>query len=311
MRPGLVACLVLVALLAGCAGSKAATVSASSAPGTVLLRGVVVDEAIRPVAGARLELDGVAANATAGNATTGADGRFAFPGVAPGAHLVRASKVGFADAVAQADVRLGADEAVKLVLVADASAVPYAETLKIDGFVQCGTDTFDNHFAACGSGNVGSFIACAQAGVCQGNVTDDRYIVIQWFDREPTFLAVEVAWQETSQFAHALSVWLGSATKEQLKFYPETPDVWNVTEGPSPLYGTMNQTMLDHSRIGKDSWFLAQVFAGDAGQTGPAALGVVVQQRFQMFFTSFYGYVPPADWRFAEAGRAPPPPTLA
>jgi hypothetical protein len=296
--------LVLLAGLAGCAGKAADAVDAASPPGTVALRGVVVDDAIRPVAGARIGVDGAPANAT-----TGADGLFEVPGLEPGAHVVRAAKAGYADAVTQVDLRLGAaPEAVKLVLVADASSLAYAEVQKIDGYVECGTDTFNSHFAACGSGNVGSFIACAQAGVCQGNVSADRYIVIQRFDRTPTFLVVEVAWEATQSLGTSLSVWLGSATKEQLKFYPETPDVWNTTDGPSPLYGTMNGTMLADSGIGDDSWFLAQVFAGNAGQTGPAAVGVVLQQRFEMFLTSFYGYEPPAEWRFAVDGKPPEPP---
>jgi hypothetical protein len=300
--------LLLVAGLAGCAGDASdAAREAPGEPGTVTLRGVVVDEAIRPVAGARIDVDGAAVNGT-GNAT-GADGLFAVPGLQPGAHVVRAAKPGYADAVTQVDLRLGAgNEAVKLVLVADPSGLAFAEVQKIDGYVECGTDTFNSHFAACGSGNVGSFIVCAQAGVCQGNVSADRYIVIQRFDRTPTFLVIEVAWEATQALGTSLSVWLGSATKEQLRFYPETPDVWNTTEGPSPLYGTMNGTVLNESGIGKDAWFLAQVFAGDAGQTGPAALGAVVQQRFQMFFTSFYGYEPPPDWRFATTGVPPAPP---
>lgn len=300
----LAAVLVVLAGLAGCAGKASDADGPAAAPGTATLRGVVVDDAIRPVAGARIDVDGAP-----GNGTTAADGLFEVPGLQPGAHVLRAAKAGYADAVTQVDLRAGEDPpAVKLVLLADASSLAYAEVQKIDGYVECGTDTFNSHFAACGTGNVGSFIACAQAGVCQGNVSSDRYIVIQRFDRTPTFLVVEVAWEATQSLGTSLAVWLGSATQEQLKFYPETPDVWNTTEGPSPLYGTMNGTMLVDSGIGDDSWFLAQVFAGDAGQTGPAALGVVLQQRFEMFLTAFYGYEPPATWRFAVDGRPPEPP---
>lgn len=305
-RSGLAAAVLLLAAgLAGCAGDASGPAGGGSeAPGTVTLEGVVVDDAIRPVEGARIDVDGAPVNAT-----TDADGAFAVPGLQPGAHVVRAAKAGFADAVAQADLRLGGDNpVVKLVLIADASSLAFAEVQAIDGYVECGTQTFNRYFAACGTGNVASFIACAQASVCQGNVTTDRYIVIQAFDRTPTFLVVEVAWEATTDLGRSLSVWLGSATREQLQFYPETPSVWNRTEGPSPLYGTMNSTMLAESGIGEDAWFLGQVFAGDAGQTGPAALGIVAQQRFQMFFTSFYGYTPPPDWRFAVEGKPPAPP---
>lgn len=301
------ALLVLGLMVAGCADKAGDAGGApggdgEAQPGT--LEGVVVDDAIRPVAGVRIDLD------NAFNSTTGTDGTFRFDAVAPGAHVVRATKNGYADAVTQ--VVVAASEPtplVKLVLLVDASDLAYAEVQKIEGYIECGTDTANRYFAACGTGNVASFILCAQTSVCQGNVTGDSYIVIQRFDRTPSFLVVEVAWTPTQLLGSTFSVWLGSATKEQLQFYPETPSVWNITEGESPLYGTMNSTMLNDSGIGKDSWFLAQMFAGDAGQTGPVALGVVVQQRFEMFLTSFYGYEPPADWRFATTGMPPLPPT--
>jgi hypothetical protein len=300
------ALLLAAAGLAGCAGDASEPLDGGEGgpAGTVTLEGVVVDDAIRPVGGARIDVDGAPANAT-----TGEDGLFAVAGLQPGAHVVRAAKAGYADAVAQVDLRLGpGNPVVKLVLLADASSLAFAEVQSIDGYVECGTQTLNRYFAACGAGNVASFIACAQAGVCPGNVTPDRYVVIQAFDRTPTFLAVEVAWDPTTALGSALAVWLGSATVEQLRFYPETPRVWNRSEGPSPLYGSMNRTMLEESGIGKDAWFLGQVFAGDAGLTGPAALGVALQQRFQMFFTSFYGYEPPPEWRFAAEGKPPPPP---
>jgi hypothetical protein len=303
MRIGLLA--VVMVLVAGCAGAagEGGADEPSGGNGSGVIDGLVVDDAIRPLAGARIELDGAA------NQTTGPDGLFRFDGVATGAHVVRASLAGYADAVTQVIVTTAGDQPlVKLQLLTDLSDVAFAEVQKIDGYVECGTDTVNRYFAACGTGNVASFIACAQTGVCQGNVSSDRYIVIQWFDRTPSFLTVEVAWTPTQDLGRSLAVWLGSATKEQLQFYPETPSVWNRTEGGSPLYGTMNATMLADSGIGDDSWFLAQVFAGDAGQTGPVALGVVAQQRFEMFFTSFFGYEPPGDWRFVEAGTPPPPP---
>lgn len=300
------AAAVLALLLAGCSDPAPADAGGPGlvAPGS--LSGVVVDDAIRPMAGVDVVLDGDA------NATTDPQGAFTFEDVAPGAHVVRATRNGYADAVAQAIVPSGEPAPlVKLVLIADATALAFAEVQKIEGYIECGTDTFNSHFAACGTGNVASFILCAQTGVCQGNVTGDSYIVIQKFDRTPSFLTVETAWTATQDLGKVLSVWLGSATKEQLQFYPETPSVWNVTEGPSPLFGTMNGTMLNDSGIGKDSWFLAQMFAGDSGIVPVTGMGVVLQQRFEMFLTSFYGYEPPVDWRFTTAASLPPPPTVS
>lgn len=297
--------LALVALLAaGCTQGKGPAADDAAIPAGAI-EGVVVDGAIRPVAGAAVDLDG------AGNATTDALGAFRFEAVAPGAHVVRAAKAGFADTVTQVDVAAdGSSPLLKLVLVADASTSAYAELQAIEGYAECGTYAATYRYAACGTGNVASLIACSTFGVCLGNVTDDRYIVVQRFDRQPDFLVAEVAWQATQDLGRVLQVYIGSATPEDLA--AASTNDYNGTIGESPLYVTMDQTMLEDSKLGDGAYFLSQTFAAPSLDPCPGVnacgVGLVVQQRFTYYLVSFFGYGPSPEWRFAVDGALPPPP---
>jgi hypothetical protein len=301
----LAALLAFGILLAGCsqgAETPSAAVEDGAADG-VDLEGVVVDDAIRPLEGVRVELDGAA------NTTTDAKGEFRFAGVAAGAHVVRATKGGFADTVAQADVRSGEDPPLlKLVLIPDLSTLTYAETQSIEGYVECGMYGASFRYATCGTGNVASLIACSTFNVCLGNVTEDRYIVVQKLARQPDFLVAEVVWTPTQALGEKLQVYVGGATAEDLAA-ASTHD-YNGTIGPSPLYVTMNKTDLADSGIGVDAYFLSQTFAAPTLKPcdfGACGVGLVVQQRFTYYLTSFFGYEPTKEWRFVNDGPSLPP----
>lgn len=141
MRVVAVAVLVLSlgAALAGCA-SKAEppqdalqqsleSVEVQSSADAGSIRGVVVDEAIRPLAGAHLRLE-------ERNGTTDAQGRFAFADVKPGTHFLQASADGYLPVQASALVEAGKVADVRIALAADASPKPFHDVLKFKGFVQ-------------------------------------------------------------------------------------------------------------------------------------------------------------------------------
>lgn len=296
---------VAFVVVAGCTqGSQPTATATTDLPGTGILEGVVVDDAIRPMEGVRIELDG------AFNTTSDASGEFRFQTVAPGAHVVRATKAGFADTVAQAVVRAGVDAPLlKLVLIADPSTLVYAETLAIEGYVECGMYGASFRYATCGTGNVASLIACSTFNVCLGNITGDRYIVVQQFSRQPDFLVAEVAWTATQALGEQLQVYIGAATPEDLA--AASTNDYNGTIGPSPLYVTMNKTMLVDSGLGHDALFLSQTFAAPTVKPcefNACGVGLVVQQRFTYYLTSFFGYEPAKEWRFVNDGASLPPP---
>ncbi|MEA3137006.1 MAG: Carboxypeptidase regulatory-like domain [Thermoplasmata archaeon] len=291
-------------LLAGCAqggGTTAGTEAAAADTG--ILQGIVVDDAIRPLAGVRIELDGDV------NGTSDAAGAFQFGGVPPGAHVVRATKAGFSDTVAQADVRAGeATPLLKLVLITDLSTLAYAETQAIEGYVECGMYGASFRYATCGTGNVASLIACSTANVCLGNVTEDRYIVVQRFAQQPDFLVAEVVWTATQDLGKEMQVYIGTATPEDLA--AASTNDYNGTIGPSPLYVTMDKTMLVDSKLGFEAMFLSQTFAAPTlkpCEFGACGVGLVVQQRFTYYLTSFFGFEPEKTRRFVSDGPPLPP----
>lgn len=101
------------------------------------IRGLVVDSSIAPVPGATVTLTG---GPDAGKtAQSGADGLFNFTGLAPGDYFVAVSKAGFKGSQVSATVVAGdADPPiVKLLLDRIATAQPYLDHFKLDGYYDC------------------------------------------------------------------------------------------------------------------------------------------------------------------------------
>jgi hypothetical protein len=136
MRIGL-ALTALVVLVAGC-GSPAPDGAPGLGPDVTLdedsalgvIAGVVVDQAIRPVAGATVELEG-----TGRNTTTDAGGSFLLRDVEPGTHFLTASGGGISDVQTSVEVRAGEVSRVKLQGVYTFVPMPFHETHKFSGHI--------------------------------------------------------------------------------------------------------------------------------------------------------------------------------
>ncbi|MGB0652661.1 MAG: carboxypeptidase-like regulatory domain-containing protein [Thermoplasmatota archaeon] len=137
------AALLLTALLAGCAsdggnpgdsfelgdGSTVDLDDVSARKGFGAISGVVVDPAIRPVAGAIVTLRSAGINTT-----TADDGRFAFEDVQPGFHFLDIRGAGYQASQSSVDVLEGGVAKVKVLLEIDASPQPYHTTYKFAAF---------------------------------------------------------------------------------------------------------------------------------------------------------------------------------
>ena len=141
-------------VLAGCAGgahssSKGAGANEPDAltvtKETGGIRGVVVDQAIKPVIGALITLTG------GRNSTSDSLGQFNFTGLDPGEYLILVGKPGFKAAQTTTTVVAGVADppVVKVLLEALSTAQPYQDIFKLDGFYECAsainfdTDTCD------------------------------------------------------------------------------------------------------------------------------------------------------------------------
>lgn len=313
-RPATAFVLLLASLvLAGCSAPPADEGTADGLRATAetgLVRGVVVDEAIRPVAGVAITLARPGSAALA--AASDAEGRFGFDGLAPGSYVLVASKAGYLEATVLAEVRPDEPEppVVQVLLERDAESTPYVEAVHFDGFIECGV-----------RGGTGSIALC-QFVEGRANVTDDRSQLKLAPASGPSWLQAEMLWRSTQPLADtmgfALHLFREDGSDAYMGNYP-------LNLGPSPLWLAVDGTGAGQCSTcvepplnltaWKELWVTA--FPGDLSAARPpevcaptgnpctAGVGVVVEQRFDLFVHLFYRATPPHGWRFSADGSPP------
>jgi hypothetical protein len=308
----LFASLFALALLAGCAGGGNGAdqptgedfqdLDLEATETTGIIRGVVVDEAVRPVAGAVVSLSG----STASNTTTNDDGLFGFSNLQPGPHFVRVSKAGYVAAQASTEVVAGlADPPIlKVLLTADPSSAPYVATYVFDGFIECSFSLVAVGFAACSS----------------AEQFNDRFSDTYEIDQLPDWAQAEMVWDSTQAASDSLGLVFSVPPRESTLY-----DNYAEAGGPSPLVIQANQTTMEEYGV-LEQGVIFRVFNEpiegtepgdpvngddclDRPQLGGCAtgFGFTVEQSFQVYTNLFYGFTPDPAWRFVESGPHPVP----
>lgn len=318
MRVLLAAALLLLPLGAGCLGSHPAKDPAQlvATPTTGILRGVVVDEAIRPLGNVTIR---VAASGGDRNATTAPDGLFAFAGLPPGGYLVRAHKLGFFDESLAVNVTAGVDAPpeVHVQLRADVLNTPAIEAFTFNGFLQCSVTAVLARAAACNPSESLSPVCQLPVDVCTagpGNLTEDRFMAVHSVSRQSIrFLQNELVWTPTSQLSASLRATPGSRNPTDGKISDFRP-----FEGASPLVMPMPGDIAQGLLIGNGRDLVVRVFSGYVNGTNPPTclpspfgcpwgVGASYEQKFQLFTHVFYGFAPPEGWQFSRDGTPPIP----
>lgn len=307
------ACVLLVAALAGCAKPQAAAPDPADSAvqdlglvatdTTGILRGIVVDSAIRPIANASVELRG-----SAKAATTGAEGAFGFDGLEPGTYFLEIRKPGYFPVQQSADVAAGdADPPVlKVILQPDAATVPFYQAQVFDGFIECTTSIL---------------VLCGAPEILTGqHLTNDRFAWDQYFADNASLLQAEMVWESTQALSPDLYFEMETLNDACDSKDKDASSFLNNTQGASPIYATVNQSQIDNWSIGSKCPIWMSIFSIGPLCTPPvpdnpvgfAGLshcpGFTVEQKFTMYFHTFHGYLPPVGWRFTTDGSAPPPP---
>ncbi len=297
--------LVIASALAGCAGGAPAgpetvepafeELALEATATTGILRGVVVDEAVRPIGGAHVRLTNGGVNVT-----TTADGLFGFSDLEPGTYFLQVSKPGFHTVQQSAEVVAGdvAPPVVRILLVADSTYQPYVTSFLYEGWIECTTSVL----VLCGAPNTLEPIMCEEFGACYGNLTNDRFTWNFYYEPNMTWLQTEMSWQSSQ----ALSPELG-LEMETLATGCEGDDYYFFAGSASPIVWGVNGTVIADTDVvlGPECPVYYSVFAGG---NGGVPVGFTLQQRFAAYSFAFYSYEPPEGWSFTESGTVPEPP---
>lgn len=297
----MLASLVLAGCSEGSAPRPAATdqdfqdLGLQATQSTGVIRGVVVDDAVRPVAEVAISINGP----TQRQATTKADGLFGFDGLEPGTYFIQANRPGYAAAQQSAEVVAGVNDPpiVKILLAADAASGPRVVTYIFDGFIECSV----------------SFVAAGLAACSTIGYGNDRFLVEYELDDVPDFAQAEMHWKSTQAVSPNLALlWSRSVPGQTLL------DNWVEDRGPSPLLIQADKARIEEVGLGSDIHILTRVFNEPADGTNPGCIprpvlggcttgaGVTISQAFTVLTNVFYGVVPPEGWLYAEQGPYKP-----
>jgi hypothetical protein len=291
---------LLFLLLAGCAdngggGDEEATQDFSqleleATETTGVIRGVVVDEAYRPVANASVAARGPSSL----NTTSNDDGLFGFDDVAPGTYFLQVSKAGYNATQVSTDVVAGVEEpkAVRVLLPINPSTRPFPEVLKWEGHIDCSVRFVVNAVSQCGAGVVGRVN------------TTYRYHP----DRIPDFAQSEMVWTSTQALGDGLKVQYTDDRGGGL-------DNYVVAIGESPLVIAANASVMEDHDVDGDTGLYIRTFSGSMPGTTPPncpvspceGVGLVINQGFSVYTTLFYGFLPPEGYLFINDGEPKPP----
>jgi hypothetical protein len=275
--------LVLVVLvgLAGCAAQPPIDGAAhggvqpeGSGSGTASILLVVVDEAIRPLAEAKVTLDD-----TGGTATSGADGVVRFVLLEARDYLVLVEKPGYLP-VRTTLAAVRDPEHVPIVLSAQAATLPYVQATKQEFYV----------YAAYHAGvdGVGALVGVT---VIEGQAIDLP-------DGLPAWLQSEAFWEPRQPLGDRLQIrfWVCQPAVDGAVGICDTVD---GNPGTSPVYvATPGKALADMGYV-EDGDVASEV---DPEYPSPAGLTVVADQPVDIITHAFYGFEPLAGWRFSSDG---------
>ncbi len=300
----LIALLIAATLLAGCATETAPVEEEDfgldsdleATEDTGVVRGVVVDNTISPIAGATITLKGPGLETMSNEV-----GAFGFAGVDPGQYFLEATKVGFQTVQANVLVEAGVDQppVVRMVLEADPSSIPFVLPMHFSGHMGCSL----SYIALCGLPVI-------------SDASEDSFLATFPFDSTPQWINLESVWEGTQPTGDQMNLNMGAT--------PAGPATTFATaQGPSPLLTTANETVLAEAGVGAGQDLVGRMFAWEMEGTGIddhtgqcvyvvlttycQGPGMALDQDFDFYVHAFYNWVPAEGWRFTSEGEPVPP----
>lgn len=297
---------------------------------TGILRGVVIDEAIRPLGAVLINV----MKPGGGNLTmeTEDDGLFGFDDLQPGDYFLTAAKEGFVTIQAAATVIAGDSDPdpVRILLIQDPSTAPFIQPEHLDGFMTC---------------SVRPMFLAYQCGVTDNDIVNQRIDMV----RRPDFIQSEMRWDSTQAGGDELSLSIrclngesGGQENDPAGMCPEGQRTIVRSEGHSPQIGRINRTLIETWALGGpdgnplhislfafgrsdlDVWDEETIDDATRPATGDPCLywpayfppetcmratgpGFIVNQKIDVFTHVFYGFTPNEGWTFGADGEHPIP----
>jgi hypothetical protein len=307
LRLLLAASLVSLAL-AGCASKATSDSETTTVEGvdvnatstTGVIRGIVVDTAVRPLQGVHLSLKVGEKTMTTDSLTNGG---FGFQGLAPGTYFIIASKPGYNEVRVSADVKANDNSPAltKVALEANPSTRPFVESYVFKGFMDCSTTA-----GAPGAGSLGIALCSIPNGLtcgldpvpCVENVTSDNTQVHYQPQRVPTWVQSEMVWDSTQSLGSDLSLMYSWDCGDDNGGFLCDHEV----SGTSPLLLTADGAAIEKVGIGNSTDIYVRVFNTAAASAG-GALGATLEQEFTVYTHVFYGFAPSEGYRFSKDGE--------
>ena len=314
MQAWLMAGVLLLVTLAGCAGEETAPEDSDETPfddkevevtaDTGGVRGVVLNDAIVPVAGALVELLG-----TESSQETDEQGRFAFSKVVPGTYFLSVSKPLHQAIQTQVHVVAGVKdpEVLKVQLVRDFQQDPFLTVFPMDGFFTCTQAGLYPSVLGVGVGYGSSpchaispdIDLCNAGALClDQNRVFETELKAGWQS-----VIYEMTWEAS---ASGTSQNLGVVISEDYETRAKTHN-WANYGGPNPVMFRIN--------VGEE---------GPGEQSGPIpaegvpelsmfqgvrasglAPGLALDQDFTAWFSMFHYAPAPEDWSFMAGSPDP------
>ncbi len=297
--PTLISLMLLAAIFAGCADSGDAPadpndipvdkVDATSTTGGI--RGVVVDQSIQPVAGATITLTGVEKTYETDEA-----GAFVIGGLDPGTYFVTATAPLY-DAVQQSvEVVAGVEEPPiqKFLLTRLIAEDPYMWTQKYDGYITCSANIIGAKSEECGEG-VG-VPGQGRVGQQQNNRAQIDFTVD---GQHMKTLIIEQVWEPTTEASADGSGQFDTRVALDWSCDPVCGgNTLGRTASGSPLLIRVDAETLESNEFDANTVFSTFTWAED----NP---GVLLEQPFELFVTTFYYLEAPPEWSFVAGSPNP------
>ncbi len=299
--------ILLVATLGGCSDADTPAEPSNEVEplGIGNLRGLVVDDAIVPIQGAKVVITNIDLATV-----TGIDGTFGVDNLEEGPHRLRITKPDHDPVEITVHVEAGVTdpESVRIQMTRIPGTVPLAVPAVHAGWIGC--EALVLYILQNCDADTGAFGPA------------DNHVLMGQPDRTPDAVHVEIAWEAAQEFAESLTLTYGTCSgTDYCDPQPPSKTFLCSAWGASPLWCRVNQTGVERSASGMGHQNLRDTDHGIKPITGLAihvgadcsnclmppyqswGVGLAVQQEIEIFTWSFFNFEPQAGWSFLTDGE--------